>query len=102
MKYTKNYDPNKLVHNPKDDKGIKGLNGRLFTGTNGNTLFIPAAGYRNDSDISDVGSNCILWSSSLNLDDPNYACNLYFNSDNIGIYYDDRYSGFNVRPVINL
>ena len=32
-------------------KGVSGLNGRLFTGNNGNSLFIPAAGYRIGSDI---------------------------------------------------
>ena len=41
IKYTnnywvKNYDPSKMEHNPEDDKGIKGLNGYMFEGKNGN------------------------------------------------------------------
>ena len=107
INYTKsywinNYDPNKLVHNPEDDKGIQGLNGRVFTGTNGNQLFIPAAGYRLGSNISDVGSYCYLWSSSLYLDDPNYACDLNFNSFDFGMYDSARCDGCSVCPVVNL
>ena len=28
--WVKNYDPNKTIHNPEDDGGIRGLNGRVF------------------------------------------------------------------------
>ena len=107
IKYTKsywvkNYDPNKTIHNPEDDKGIQDLNGRVFVGKNGNQLFIPAAGFRDGSDIGTVGSSCRLWSSSLNLGYPGSACNLNFDSGSINTRYYDRYVGFSVRPVTNL
>ena len=107
IKYTNNYwvnnyDPNKIEHNPKNDKGIKGLNGRIFEGNNGNQLFIPATGFRGGSDISSTGFNCYLWSSSLYLGDPCYAFYLSFNSGRIGMYYNFRYFGFSVHTVINL
>ena len=88
--------PNEWVDNYN---GISGLNGRVFTGKNGNTLFIPAASYRDGSDIYDVGSSCFLWSSSLTLGYPYCACYLYFDSDSI--YMDDchRCCGLSVRPV---
>ena len=106
LKYTntywiKNYDPNKLVHNPNDD-GIRGLNGRVFIGKNGNQLFIPAAGYRQCFDTSSVDSGCYLWAANLKLDDTAHAYCLHFNSDYIGINYNFRFNGFSVRPVINL
>ena len=102
--WVKNYDPNKLVHNLKDDDcGIKGLNGRIFEGKNGNQLFIPAAGISNGSNIYNDGSYCNLWSSSLYLGSPYDACNLYFNSNRIGLNsYYLRYLGFPIRPAINL
>ena len=56
-----------------DYNGVSGLNGRVFTGTNGNTLFIPAAGYRFGSDILNASSNCYLWSSSFTLFYPSNA-----------------------------
>ena len=91
--------PNQWVTNYN---GVSGLNGKLFTG-NGNTLFIPAAGYyHSGSDIRYVGSDCRLWSSSLCLDSPNYAYGLYFVSDDIGTNYYSRFRGFNVRPVLSV
>ena len=107
LKYTnnylvKNYNPNKLVHNPKDDGGIQDLNGRVFAGKNGNILFIPAAGCYVGTIIYYVGSQCNLWSSCLYLDLPNNAYHLNFKSDNINQYLGNRYFGYNIRPVINL
>ncbi len=103
-----NYDPNNVVHYKCDD-GIKelngrvfGLNGRIFEGNNGNQLFIPAAGYRSNSNNYSVGSDCGLWSSSLSLDTPSRAYYLYFSSGSIGIYGNCRYWGLFIRPVINL
>ena len=105
IKYTNsywvnNYNPNKLKHNPEDDGGIQGLNGRVFEGKNRNQLFIPAAGYRYDNDIYNVGSGCYLWSSSLDLFYPSYACNLYFNSDNVDISNFNRYIGCGIHSVL--
>ena len=107
IKYTKNYwvnnyDPNKVKHNPKNDNGIQKLNGRVFEGKNGNQLFIPAAGFHINSNIFDDGFSCNLWSSSLILNDPSRAYNLFFTLNNIGMSLDDRYPGFTIRPVINL
>ena len=107
IKYTNNYwvnnyDPNKTVHNSEDDGGIQGLNGRIFEGKNGNQLFIPAAGYRDGSGIYNTGFHCYLWSSSLYLDNPNYADCVSFNSDTIRMSYSDRCCGVSVCTVINL
>ena len=63
------------------------------------SMFIPAAGFRYGSDIHNVGSRCSLWSSSLYLDNPSSAYDLYFDSGNIGMGYYNRYFGFSVRPV---
>ena len=105
--WVNNYDPNKTIHNQEDDKGIQGLNGRIFEGQNGNQLFIPAAGYnRIDNyksfDIHDVGSVCCLWSSNFSLDIPYYAYYLFFSSDSIYMNDYNRCSGYNIHPVINL
>ena len=93
-----NYDPNKTEHTT-DDGGIQGLNGRVFTGINGNTMFIPAAGDRNGSDFISVGSGCDLWSSSLNLANHSGAYHLYFNSNYVRMDYHSRFLGFRVRPI---
>jgi len=76
-----------------------GVNGGKFTGPNGGTIFLPAAGFRWDSDLYYAGSDGYYWSSALNESDPNNAFNLYFYSGGVGTGYSYRYGGFTVRPV---
>ena len=85
-----------------DDGGIKGLNGRIFEGKNGNQMFIPAAGSYDGTHIHGIGTYCYLWTSRLSLEFTNNAYHLNFNSDNINQYISNRYFGYNIRPVINL
>ena len=74
-----------------------GVNGRLFTGTNGNSIFLPAAGYRLDSELYGAGSNGVYWSSSLY--SGNRAWVLGFYSGSYGVNYDYRDYGQSVRAV---
>ena len=76
-----------------------GVNGRLFTGPNGNSVFLPAAGGRYDSELYDAGSLGLYWSSSLYTDYPIDAWCLYFYSDNGYVNGNYRYYGQSVRPV---
>ena len=77
-----------------------GVNGRLFTASNGGTLFLPAAGYRWDDELSGVGSYGYYWSSSLYTDDPSRAWDFDFNSvDNYVFSYGYRLIGTSVRAV---
>ena len=80
-------------------KGVSGLNGRLFTGNNGNSLFIPAAGYYYASFVENAGSYCYLWSSSLRSDNPYFAYYLNFYSGNIYMRDNSRCYGLSVRPI---
>ena len=76
-----------------------GVNGRLFTASNGNCLFLPAAGYRGYSFFYSEGSHGYYWSSSLYTDYPYYAWHFVFVSD-IG-YMSNLYRAYgqSVRPV---
>ena len=76
-----------------------GVNGRLFTASNGNSLFLPAAGCRYDSSLHEAGSGGLFWSSSLLTDNPSYAWDFLFYSDGYYVYYYSRCFGFTVRPV---
>ncbi|MBR6067952.1 MAG: InlB B-repeat-containing protein [Bacteroidales bacterium] len=76
-----------------------GVNGRLFTGPNGNSIFLPAAGYRFDSELYYAGSNGYYWSSSLYTDYPYIAWYLDFYSGNYDMYDNNRSYGRSVRPV---
>ncbi len=77
-----------------------GVNGQLVTGPNGNTMFLPAAGYRWNESLYNVGSDGYYWSRTLNSDDSNDAYGLYFYSGGWGYWYRNyRYYGHAVRAV---
>lgn len=76
------------------------LKGVRFTGSNDNSIFIPAAGYCDESLLSVIGVSGVLWSSSLLGGDDDYARYLYFGCDG-GVDEDGsvRCSGPSVRGV---
>ncbi len=77
-----------------------GVNGYKVTSkSNGNSIFLPAAGRRYDSSLEYAGSYGYYWSSSLYTDYPYYAWGVYFNSSFVGRDYGNRYGGLSVRPV---
>ena len=98
----KNYNPNKLKHNPEDDGGIQGLNGAVFEGKNRNQLFIPISGNRRATLSSGVYYFCYLWSSSIDLQFTNNAWCLYIGLSDIEVNRSLRYFDHSIRPVINL
>ena len=75
-----------------------GVNGMLFTATNGNSLFLPAAGYRWDGELDYVGSCGRYWSSSLCTGSPYYARHFDFYIYILMVSYDRR-DGHSVRAV---
>ena len=79
---------------------LNGVYGYQVTGPNGNSIFLPAAGDRYDSEVY----KCSLgyyWSSTLGSGDCSHAICLYFKSDDDYVVwiYDYRYYGRTVRPV---
>lgn len=64
-------------------------------------IFLPAAGYRYDTNLYNVGSYGYYWSSSLDTSIPALACSLNFHSDHrySGDLGDRRNDGLSVRPV---
>ena len=77
-----------------------GVNGYCVTGPNGNSIFLPAAGYRGGTDFDYSGRNGKYWSSSLYRRYSRYAYDLGFGSGGYGLYNNfDRYNGLSVRPV---
>ena len=78
----------------------KGVNGRLVTGPNGNSIFLPASGNRNETYLNGVGSRGDYWSSSLNLNNPDRSWNVFFNNDDLSrSHFYRRCYGHAIRPV---
>ena len=81
-----------------------GVAGLIVTGPNGNSIFLPAAGSRNEDDDLDDGFYDHFWSSSLGTDYPDDAWYVEFLSIGVsmrgGNRYGGRYCGQSVRPVL--
>ena len=77
----------------------KRVNGYKVTGPNGNSIFLPAAGYRNGTEAGGSGVDGGYWSSSLGCGDSDYAYDLNFYSDYHDWGYYCRNYGLSVRPV---
>ena len=76
-----------------------GVNGQLFTGTNGNSLFLPAASCRWDSNIPGGGNYGYYWSSSLDPGLPFTAWEIGFGSGSPYLNGISRRCGQPVRAV---
>ena len=76
-----------------------GENGYRVTGPNGKSIFLPAAGFRYGTSLSDAGSSGRYWSSSLSTSNPGSGRSLNFHSSNFGMNYRSRCDGYAVRPV---
>ena len=83
-----------------NNTGIAGLIVKSnVSGYTDKSIFLPAAGYRNDADLGNVGSYGYYWSSSLHTDGPYDAWYVYFYSDSVRRSSNYRYYGLSVRPV---
>ena len=77
-----------------------GVNGYKVKGPNGNSIFLPAAGYRGGSSLYDAGSFGGYWSSTPYVSYDLYAYGLFFTSSNHYMSYTRRSKGRSVRPVL--
>lgn len=79
-----------------------GVNGYKVTGPNGNSIFLPAAGFRSWWLLGDAGRGACYWSSTPNEYDDGSAYTLRFVSNYLSLYIGS--SGFgdgqSVRPVL--
>ena len=77
-----------------------GFTGFLVTGPNTNSIFLPAAGYRYGTSLSNDGGCGYYWSSTPSSSDTNLAYYLSFSdSSNHHVSRNGRYVGHTVRPV---
>ena len=81
---------------------VNGVNGRKITSkSNGNSIFLPAAGYRNVTSLYEAGGDGDYWSRSLSTSYSFCAYSLYFRSGYGYVDSFDSYRGYgrSVRPV---
>ena len=71
--------------------------GYRVTGPSGESIYLPASGWRFSGDVYRVGSSGYYWSSTPYSSD--YAWYLLFNSSGVFMYTDSRSLGYSVRLV---
>ena len=77
-----------------------GVNGYEVTSKkNGNSIFLPAAGYRSYTSLTNVVSSCYYWQNVCSASDPAGAFIWYYNQGGVGTGLFDRSYGLSVRPV---
>lgn len=93
-------------------KTLNGVNGYLINskipGFTDKSIFLPAAGYKEDTRLEDVGYRGLYWSSSLymyhlgpGLGLPYVALCADFNSRVLKMLEDERILGCTIRPVLD-
>ena len=78
---------------------MNGVKGYLVTGPNGNSVFLPAAGYRFGTDVDGRGSYGLYRSATLGEDGSDDAFYLLFSSGYHAWNFYIRVNGYPVRPV---
>lgn len=79
---------------------VDGVGGGKFTGPNGSSIFLPAAGsHRDGSDRDYRGSYGEYWSSRLETDAINGVSVVFNDGDAFLVSWSNRYGGGSVRPV---
>ena len=76
-----------------------GKKGCRVTGSNGESIFLPAAGFYDDGSLYNAGFSGLYLSSSLYAVSPGDAYSLGFDSSGVYVSYYYRNYGQSVRPV---
>ena len=89
---------------------LNGVNGACFTGSSGNSVFLPATGICSDSTYYGRSQSGSYWTGTQSPDVIDYAYSLYFDNQSSKEYIysaswewikeTDRIYGFSIRPVI--
>lgn len=75
---------------------VNGVYGYKVTGSNGNSIFLPAAGCRYESEIDDVGNAGYYFSSTMS---DELSVIIYFDDGDKMLYSNYSFYGHSVRPV---
>ena len=81
---------------------VNNVEGWLLTATNGNSLFLPFAGYRSYITLFKAGKSSFSWTTSLHDGYSGYACPAICCPADSYLYNMYRYCGLTVRPVCSM
>ena len=76
-----------------------GVNGYEVKAANGNSIFLPAAGWRENSYLNYAGDSGSYWTSSLGSVHRGYACDVTLSASGVFVSDFGRLCGLSIRPV---
>ena len=76
-----------------------GVPGYQFTGSNGNSIFLPCAGEMSDTGHTHSNVYGNYWSSTLDADQSKFSWYIFYMTGKPNTYSNNRYYGHSVRPV---
>lgn len=87
-----------IAHTTQTEETVDGVSGIRFTGTNGNSIFLPATGYR-DGAAAIADGNGYYWGGTIDATNADYASSLSFSGSGVVTGHSQRQLGFAIRPV---
>ena len=88
-----------LLYCTKSWDNLNGVKGLVFTGSNGNKIFMPAAGYAQTSNVMSEGQKGHYWTSTISPYGKSSAFFMSFYSSSVKQEYYNRSDGRSVRAV---
>lgn len=79
---------------------INGVYGKKYTGTNGNSIFLPAAGYLEGNELKFENMSCLYWEPVIIRGNYSFRAECVVINNYSGLILPDRCCGLSVRPVI--
>lgn len=94
-------EANELVHECDwawtECNGVPGY--KVTSSSTGNSIFLPAAGYREGTELCFTGTAGRYWTATRHPYHPKCAMNLFFSPEYYYAYFYERFRGYPVRPV---
>ena len=91
------FNENNCIWECATQNGVNGY--RVTSKKNGNSIFLPAAGWRYGTSLDSQGTDGSYWSSTPDESNSNLACSCYFGVAGRSVSMNARSLGLSVRPV---
>ena len=93
---------NELLNNTRwewcEQNGVAGY--KVTSEKNGNSIFLPAAGYMEGSELHYAGTAGRYWSQTRHPYHPQCAMELFFSTEYHYAYFYRRFRGYPIRPIV--
>lgn len=87
-----------IANTTQTEETVDGVSGIRFTAANGNSIFLPVTGYRDETTVTADG-NGYYWAGNIDASNTEYAASLTISGSAATASYTQRPMGLAIRPV---